>query len=295
MKKMRYCLIVLWMMLCSVISVEAQVNIGIGFPNVSIGINLPLFPELAPVPGYPVYYAPRVDANYFFYDGMYWVYQDDDWYASTWYNGPWGFVDPDAVPLFILRIPVRYYRQPPVYFREWQSNAPPRWGRHWGRDWEERRRGWDRWQRRSAPERAPLPVYQRQYTRDRYPPVEQQHTLRSQSYRYEPRDKVVRQHLQRQVEQRPPAPAQRGRQEEHQMRTPKQQEPQRSAPDRTDPQQRGPSFQEQRQQPAPAQREQQTPRLRDQEQRSPDRGESQEPRRERGQDRDDERGRGRNN
>ena len=35
------------------------------------------------------------------------------------------------VPLFILRVPVRYYRQPPVYFREWRSNAPPGlWGEH---------------------------------------------------------------------------------------------------------------------------------------------------------------------
>ena len=31
-------------------------SIGIGFPNVSIGINLPLFPQLVAVPGYPVYY-----------------------------------------------------------------------------------------------------------------------------------------------------------------------------------------------------------------------------------------------
>ena len=90
MQKIRYGLIVLWMLLCSVTSAAAQVSIGIGLPNVSIGINLPLFPELVPVPGYPVYYAPRVDANYFFYDGMYWVYQDDNWYASSWYNGPWG-------------------------------------------------------------------------------------------------------------------------------------------------------------------------------------------------------------
>ena len=298
MKKMRYGVIVLWMMLCSVTHAEAQVSIGIGFPNVSIGINMPMFPELTPVPGYPVYYAPQVDANYFFYDGMYWVYQDDNWYASTWYNGPWGFVEPEVVPLYILRIPVRYYRQPPVYFRGWQSNAPPRWGRYWGPEWEQRRSGWDRWQRRSAPERAPLPVYQRQYSGDRYPRVEQQHTLRSQSYRYEPRDRRVRQQFQQHVEQRPTAPpAQRGRQEEPQMRTPRQQEPQRSAPDRTVPQQRGPSFQEQRQQPGPGQREQQAPRLRDQEQRSQDRGESQEPRRGhgQGQDRDDERSRGRNN
>src|SRR6185369_14829453 len=199
-------------------------------PNVSIGINLPLYPELVPVPGYPVYYAPGIDGNYFFYDGMYWVYQDDNWYASSWYNGPWAYVDPMAVPLFILRIPVSYYRQPPVYFRGWQSNAPPRWGQHWGRGWEQRRGGWDRWKRSSAPAPAPLPVYQRQYSGDRYPRGEQQQTIRSQQYRYQPRDKVVRQHFQQQIGQKAPAPAQRGRQDVPQVRTPRQQEPQRSTP-----------------------------------------------------------------
>jgi hypothetical protein len=43
-------------------------------PNLSIGINVPLYPEFERVPGYPVYYAPEVDSNYFFYDGMYWVF-----------------------------------------------------------------------------------------------------------------------------------------------------------------------------------------------------------------------------
>jgi hypothetical protein len=283
MQKIRYGLIVLWLLSCSVTSATAQVSIGIGIglPNVSIGINLPLFPELVPVPGYPVYYAPQVNANYFFYDGMYWVYQDDYWYASSWYNGPWALVQPEVVPLFILRIPVRYYRQPPVYFRGWRSDASPRWGDHWGHQWEQRRSGWDRWNRGSAQRPAPLPIYQRQYSGDRYPrQVEQQQTLRRQQYRYQPRDTVVRQHLQ-QVERRAPAPAQRGRQEEPRTRGPGQQDIQRSTPrqqgapvdqrsqpqHQTAPQQRGPAVQEQRQQPGGAQREQQAPRSQRQEQR----------------------------
>ena len=102
---MRYALIVLWILLLSATSAIAQVSIGIGLPGVSIGINLPLYPELVPVPGYPVYYAPRLNSNYFFYDGMYWVYQGDNWYASSWYNGPWGLVGPEFVPLFVLRSP----------------------------------------------------------------------------------------------------------------------------------------------------------------------------------------------
>lgn len=173
-----------------------QVSLGFGVPGISIGINLPLYPELVPVPGYPVYYAPQVDSNYFFYDGMYWVYQRDNWYASSWYNGPWGLIGPEAVPLFVLRIPVRYYRQPPPYFRGWSSDAPPRWGDHWGNSWTQSHRGWDNWNRNAVPAPAPLPTYQRQYSGNRYPAAEQQRALQSQNYRYQPHDAVVRQHYQ---------------------------------------------------------------------------------------------------
>jgi hypothetical protein len=196
---MRYLLIALSMLLCSVTSAHAQVSVGIGLPGINIGINMPAYPQLAPVPGYPVYYAPRANLNYFFYDGLYWVYQGDNWYASSWYNGPWQLVGPEYVPLFVLRVPVRYYRQPPVYFRGWRADAPPHWGEHWGRDWEEHRGGWDRWDHRSAPPAAPLPVYQRQYSGDRYPrAAEQQHSIRSAKYRYQPREAVTQQQFQQQ-------------------------------------------------------------------------------------------------
>jgi len=215
MQKIRYVLIALLMLFCSATSATAQVSVGIGLPGVNIGINLPLLPELVPVPGYPVYYAPRVDSNYFFYDGMYWVFQNDNWYASSWYNGPWGLVEPAYVPSFILRIPVGYYRHPPRYFHGWRSDAPPRWGRHWGHDWERHRRGWDRWDRRSAPAAAPLPSYQRRYAGDRYPrQVEKQQKLRSEHYRYQPREKSVREHYRQHDNQRS-APQQQQRGREH--------------------------------------------------------------------------------
>jgi hypothetical protein len=180
------------------LGVAPQVSLGFGVPGISIGINLPLYPEFVPVPGYPVYYAPQVASNYFFYDGMYWVYQRDNWYASSWYNGPWGLIGPEAVPLFVLRVPVRYYRQPPAYFRGWSSDAPPRWGEHWGNSWTQSHRGWDSWNRNAVPAPAPLPTYQRQYSGNRYPASEQQRVLQSQNYRYQPHDAVVRQHYQTQ-------------------------------------------------------------------------------------------------
>ncbi|HTN65583.1 MAG TPA: hypothetical protein VL051_05280 [Burkholderiaceae bacterium] len=193
----RYSLIALSILLGSATSAPAQVSVGIGLPGVSIGINMPTYPQLVLIPGYPVYYDPYVNSNYFFYDGLYWVFQGDNWYASSWYNGPWQLTPPEYVPLFVLRIPVRYYRRPPPYFRNWRADAPPRWGEHWGRGWEQRRRGWDRWDHRAVPRAAPLPSYQRQFSGNRYPSaMEQQNSIRSQQYRYQPRDALTRQHWQ---------------------------------------------------------------------------------------------------
>jgi hypothetical protein len=193
------------LMLAPAASADVQVSIGIGLPNVNIGINVPAYPRLVVVPGYPVYYAPGMHANFFFYDGMYWVYQDNYWYSSSWYNGPWWVIGPEVVPVYVLRVPVRYYSLPPPYFRGWRADAPPRWGDHWGRDWEQRRSGWDRWDRREAPAPAPRPDYQREYSGDRYPKqVEQQYEVHQKNYRYEPREAVVREHYKQQEAKRSP-------------------------------------------------------------------------------------------
>jgi hypothetical protein len=228
MLKIRHVFIALAMLLPFTAAATVQVSIGIGLPHASIGINLPAYPQLVRVPGYPVYYAPNLTANFFFYDSMFWVYQNDNWYASSWYNGPWGMVGPEFVPVFVLRIPVRYYRQPPPYFRGWRSDAPPRWGDHWGHDWQQKRPGWDKWNRNAAPPPAPLPKYQRQYSGDRYPQQVEQQELQKRNYRYQPRDPIVRQHYQERAEQRAPA-----RQEQRgapQDRDSRQQDMQRGMP-----------------------------------------------------------------
>jgi hypothetical protein len=201
MLKIRHVILVLGALMTPLASssavAEVSIGIGIGLPHVSIGINLPAYPRLVRVPGYPVYYAPQLEANFFFYDGMYWVFHNDNWYASSWYNGPWAFVQPDYVPAYILRVPVRYYRKPPTYFRGWRADAPPRWRENFGRDWEQRRHDWDKWDRRAAPPPAPPPSYQRQYSGSRYPrQVEQQRELQQRNYRYQPHEPVVQKHYQ---------------------------------------------------------------------------------------------------
>ena len=225
---MRHVVIALSMLLGAAAPAGAQFSLSLGLPGVSIGINVPVFPELVPVPGYPVYYAPQLQANFFFYVGMYWVYENDNWYASTWYNGPWGYVAPEVVPVFILRVPVRYFRSPPAYFRGWRGDAPPRWGEHWGHDWEQRHGDWDRWDRRSAPAPAPLPTYQRQYSGDRYPDAGRQRELRDSNYRYQPHEAVVRQQYSR------PAPAPAPRTDRPQPSAPSPAPERGNAPERAD-------------------------------------------------------------
>lgn len=167
---------------------DVAVSVAIGVPGLQIGINLPAYPNLVVVPGYPVYYAPAVPANYFFYDGLYWVYTGGGWYSSDWYDGPWIAVAPDFVPLFVLRVPVRYYMRPPATFRAWRPDRPPHWGRHFGPRWEDHHRDWADWDRRRSPAPAPLPVYQRDYAGPRYPDRDQQQAIRREHYRFEPRD-----------------------------------------------------------------------------------------------------------
>ena len=177
----------------------AQVSFNFATPGMRISFNVPTYPNLVPIPGYPVYYAPNLNANYFFYDGLYWYFDGQNWFESSWYNGPWYAVDAFDVPVYVLRVPVRYYRHPPAYFRSWALDRPPQWGSHWGADWSARRAGWDRWSRGTAPAPAPLPTYQRQYSGNRYPTqTEQQAAIQSRSYSYQPRDTVAQQHFRQQ-------------------------------------------------------------------------------------------------
>jgi hypothetical protein len=173
-----------------------QPHLAFAQVGVSISVNMPVYPEMTVVPGYPVYYDPMAESNYFFYDGMFWVYANDGWYSSSWYNGPWVVADPLVVPVFLYRIPVGYYRSPPAFFAGWAANEPPRWGDHYGASWQARHAGWDHWDRHGVPAAAPLPTYQRQYSGDRYPrSPDQQRSLVAANYKYHPRETVNQQRL----------------------------------------------------------------------------------------------------
>lgn len=210
MSKIRNLHLAMAFILCAAVtggmnSASANISIGFGIPNLYIGINLNTMPALVPIPNYPVYYAPRLRENFFFYDGFYWVYQDSNWYTSTWYDGPWTLVSPYDVPVFILRIPIRYFNSPPMPFRRWHRDSPPHWGAIWGPYWETRRKGWDHWDRRRVPQRAPIPLYQNQYRGNRYPSQpSQKHELEQRHYRYQPQNPTLRQFYNEQRNQNQP-------------------------------------------------------------------------------------------
>ena len=102
--------------------------------GVSIGINLVAPPSLVIVPGTPVAYAPAVPANYFYYGGQYYVW-NNGWFVGRGYNGPWFAVAPAYVPRPLLTVPVRYYRAAPAPWHRWNRQGPPHWAPAYGYDW----------------------------------------------------------------------------------------------------------------------------------------------------------------
>jgi hypothetical protein len=92
---------------------ELDIHIDLGGP-----------PALVIEPGTPVYYAPAVPFNYFFYGGRYYVFAHEGWFAASSYNGPWIVVPVKKVPKPILEVPVEYYKVLPGH---WKTHGPPPW------------------------------------------------------------------------------------------------------------------------------------------------------------------------
>jgi hypothetical protein len=88
--------------------VHVGINIGVP-PPPAVVIEAP--PPLVVVPGSPVYYAPQLPYNFFYYGGIYYVFNDGYWYSARSAHGPWGYVH--HVPPPVLHVPVHYYHVPP--------------------------------------------------------------------------------------------------------------------------------------------------------------------------------------
>lgn len=90
--------------------VHIGINIGVP-PPPPVVLEAP--PPLIVVPRSPVYYAPQLPYNYFYYHGTYYTLHDGAWFSAASFGGPWGYVAVGRVPRPILAVPVRYYRVPP--------------------------------------------------------------------------------------------------------------------------------------------------------------------------------------
>lgn len=109
--------------------VHVGINVGIPAPPV---IAVPAPPRLIIVPSTPaVQYAPDVGANFFFYGGQYYTYNDGAWFSASAYNGPWVYAR--HVPRPLLVVPARYYHAPPRYYGGHRSHGHDR-RRHGDRD-----------------------------------------------------------------------------------------------------------------------------------------------------------------
>ena len=111
--KLAIAMAAVWTMLgAGALPAAADVNVGITIgvpPPPAVVLEVP--PPLIVVPGSPVYYAPEVPYNFFYYGGAYYVFNDGYWFSSRSAHGPWGYVRHAPPP--VLRVPVRYYRVPP--------------------------------------------------------------------------------------------------------------------------------------------------------------------------------------
>ena len=127
------------------LALVGSVGAGRATAGLNIDFNLVAQPQFVAVPGTPVAYAPAVPANYFFYNGQYYLFTDGGWFVAGGYNGPWLALSPAYVPRPLLTVPVRYYRAPLRQWQHWQRAQPPRWAPVWGQRWSDHGRGPQRW------------------------------------------------------------------------------------------------------------------------------------------------------
>ena len=108
-------------MLCAMLMhrpAAADVNVGINIgtpPPPPVVVTAP--PRLVVVPQSPVYYAPEVPDNFFYYDGLYYTVHDGSWFHASASRGPWVYVAQPPRPL--LAVPVRYYKVPPGHAKRY--------------------------------------------------------------------------------------------------------------------------------------------------------------------------------
>jgi len=112
--------------------VNVQVGISVPLPNVVISAP----PAVVLIPGTPVYYAPDVGIDIFFYSGHWYRPYEGGWYRATYYNGPWGYLPPARVPAVFTHLPPPgYHNIPPGHQRIPYGQLKKNW-----KEWDKEQR-----------------------------------------------------------------------------------------------------------------------------------------------------------
>jgi hypothetical protein len=117
--------------------VNIGINIGVPVPPPAIVVPAP--PHFVVVPSTPVYYAPALGVDLFYYGGRYYRHHDGAWFMAPGYRGPWRYLAFEHVPRPVLGVPAPYYHVPPGHLRRFHHRpfeSEHGWGRrhHWKHD-----------------------------------------------------------------------------------------------------------------------------------------------------------------
>ncbi len=98
-----------------------------GPPAIVIGAK----PRLVVIPGTPVHYAPDVEADVFFFEGLWYRWYGGVWYRATVYSGPWMTIS--VLPPVFFQIPPGHVKYRCI--QHGHGPAPRHRGRGRGRRW----------------------------------------------------------------------------------------------------------------------------------------------------------------
>lgn len=93
----------------------SEAGIGLSAAIPLPGLRLAASPSLALIAGTPVYFAPDVEADLFFYHGNWYRPYGGEWYVSAEFGGPWGRVSIGNVLRPLVDLPSDYRNEPSSY------------------------------------------------------------------------------------------------------------------------------------------------------------------------------------
>lgn len=136
---------------------EAAVSVGVslhvGDPYRGLSLHFRSAPDLALIPASQVYYVRNYDHDLYRYGGSWYYTQDDCWYQSSSYNGPFVQIAVSSVPRQIWNVPPRYRRAwggPPSHAPAYgyrRNHGQDRYDNGWDRGGSYDRGGSGGWQR----------------------------------------------------------------------------------------------------------------------------------------------------